>query len=160
MRRAVYPGSYDPVTNGHLDIIERSVEVFDEVVIAVMINKAKQTLFTVEERVEMLREVTADIPNVKVDSWHGLLVQYCEKHGIKAIVKGMRAVSDFDYELQQAQMNQQLSGVHTLFMPTSPVYSFLSSSLVKEVAKYGGDVSHLLPPPVHEKLVQRLGKRD
>jgi pantetheine-phosphate adenylyltransferase len=159
MRRAVYPGSYDPVTNGHLDIIERSAEVFDEVVIAVMVNKAKQTLFTVEERVEMLREVTAHNPNVRVDSWHGLTVQYCEKHGIKAILKGMRAVSDFDYELQQAQMNQQLAGVHTLFMPTSPAYSFLSSSLVKEVARYGGDVSHLLPPPIHEKLVKRLAER-
>jgi pantetheine-phosphate adenylyltransferase len=159
MRRAVYPGSYDPVTNGHLDIIERSVEVFDEVVIAVMINKAKSTLFTVEERTEMLREVTAHLPGVRVDSWHGLLVQYAEKHGIKAIVKGLRAVSDFDYELQMAQMNQQLSGIDTLFMPTSPVYSFLSSSLVKEVAKYGGDVSHLLPPKVHERLLKRLSER-
>jgi pantetheine-phosphate adenylyltransferase len=159
MRRAVYPGSYDPVTNGHLDIIERAAEVFDEVVIAVMINKSKTTLFSVEERVEMLRDVTTHLPHVRVDSWHGLLVQYCEKHGIKAIVKGLRAVSDFDYELQMAQMNQQLSGIDTLFMPTSPVYSFLSSSLVKEVAKYGGDVSHLLPPQVHEALTKRLAER-
>ncbi|GAB3907209.1 pantetheine-phosphate adenylyltransferase [Kibdelosporangium lantanae] len=159
MRRAVYPGSYDPVTHGHLDIIERSAEVFDEIVVAVMVNKAKQTLFTAEERVGMLRDVTAHLPNVKIDSWPGLLVQYCEKHGIKAIVKGLRAISDFDYELQQAQMNQQLSGVATLFMPTSPAYSFLSSSLVKEVAKYGGDVSHLLPAPIHEQLVKRLTER-
>jgi pantetheine-phosphate adenylyltransferase len=159
MRRAVYPGSYDPVTNGHLDIIERSVEVFDEVVIAVMINKSKSTLFTVEERTEMLRDVTSHLPGVRVDSWHGLLVQYCEEHGIKAIVKGLRAVSDFDYELQMAQMNQQLSGIDTLFMPTSPVYSFLSSSLVKEVAKYGGDVSHLLPAKIHERLIKRLAER-
>ena len=159
MRRAVYPGSYDPVTNGHLDIIERAAQVFDEVVIAVMINKSKQTLFTVDERTEMLRDVTAHLPNVRVDSWHGLLVQYCEKHGIKAIVKGLRAVSDFDYELQMAQMNQQLSGIDTLFMPTSPAYSFLSSSLVKEVAKYGGDVAHLLPTQIHEKLTNRLAER-
>ncbi|TCO57014.1 pantetheine-phosphate adenylyltransferase [Actinocrispum wychmicini] len=158
MRRAVYPGSYDPVTNGHLDIIERAAEVFDEVVIAVMINKNKSTLFTVEERVEMLRDVTAHRPNVRVDSWYGLLVQYCEKNGIRAIVKGMRAISDFDYELQMAQMNQQLSGIDTLFMPTSPAYSFLSSSLVKEVAKYGGDVSHLLPPQIHQRLLQRLAE--
>ncbi|MEV4318383.1 pantetheine-phosphate adenylyltransferase [Actinocrispum sp. NPDC049592] len=159
MRRAVYPGSYDPVTNGHLDIIERAAQVFDEVVIAVMINKSKQTLFTVEERTDMLREVTAHLPGVRVDSWHGLLVQYCEQHGIKAIVKGLRAVSDFDYELQMAQMNQQLSGIDTLFMPTSPAYSFLSSSLVKEVAKYGGDVTHLLPPKIHERLITRLAER-
>jgi pantetheine-phosphate adenylyltransferase len=159
MRRAVYPGSYDPVTNGHLDIIERAAEVFDEVVIAVMINKNKHTMFTTDERMDMLREVTAHLPGVRVDSWHGLLVQYCEQHGIKAIVKGLRAVSDFDYELQMAQMNQQLSGIDTLFMPTSPVYSFLSSSLVKEVAMYGGDVSHLLPPLVHERLLQRLAER-
>ncbi len=159
MRRAVYPGSYDPVTNGHLDIIERAAKVFDEVVIAVMINKSKQTLFTVEERTDMLREVTSHLPGVRVDSWHGLLVQYCEQHGIKAIVKGLRAVSDFDYELQMAQMNQQLSGIDTLFMPTSPAYSFLSSSLVKEVAKYGGDVTHLLPPKIHERLITRLAER-
>jgi pantetheine-phosphate adenylyltransferase len=159
MRRAVYPGSYDPVTNGHLDIIERAAEVFDEVVIAVMINKSKATLFTVEERTEMLRDVTSHLPTVRVDSWHGLLVQYCEQNDIKAIVKGLRAVSDFDYELQMAQMNQQLSGIDTLFMPTSPAYSFLSSSLVKEVAKYGGDVAHLLPKQTHERLVKRLAER-
>ncbi|ONI70318.1 pantetheine-phosphate adenylyltransferase [Actinosynnema sp. ALI-1.44] len=159
MRRAVYPGSYDPVTNGHLDIIERAANVFDEVVIAVLINKSKTTLFTVEERTEMLRDVTSHLTNVRVDSWHGLLVEYCKQHDIKVIVKGLRAVSDFDYELQMAQMNQQLSGVDTLFMPTSPTYSFLSSSLVKEVAKYGGDVSHLLPPQIHDRLLKRLAER-
>ena len=156
MRRAVYPGSYDPVTNGHLDIIERAAEVFDEVVIAVMINKSKTTLFTVEERTEMLRDVTTHLPHVRVDSWHGLLVQYCEKHGIKAIVKGLRAVSDFDYELQMAQMNHQLTGVDTLFMQASPQYSYLASSLVKEVATYGGDVSTLLPATIEQRLKQRL----
>jgi pantetheine-phosphate adenylyltransferase len=156
MRRAVCPGSYDPVTNGHVDIAQRAAGLFDEVVVAVLINKTKKTLFSVDERIEMLREVTADLPNVRVDSWHGLLVDYCKTHDIKAIVKGLRAVSDFDYELQMAQMNQQLSGVETLFMPTNPLWSFLSSSLVKEAATYGGNVAHLVPAPVHERLVQRV----
>jgi pantetheine-phosphate adenylyltransferase len=159
MRRAVCPGSYDPVTNGHLDIVGRASGLFDEVVIAVLINKTKKTLFTVDERIEMLSSLTAEFGNVKVDSWHGLLVDYCTQHDISAIVKGLRAVSDFDYELQMAQMNHRLSGVDTLFMPTNPEYSFLSSSLVKEVATYGGDVSHLLPPPVHTRLIDRLAER-
>ncbi|KEI43004.1 pantetheine-phosphate adenylyltransferase [Saccharopolyspora rectivirgula] len=156
MRRAVCPGSYDPVTNGHLDIVGRAAKLFDEVVVAVMINKNKKGLFTVEERMEMLREVTEQWPNVRIDSWHGLLVDYCRENEIGAIVKGLRAVSDFDYELQMAQMNQRLSGVETLFMSTNPLYSFLASSLVKEVAAYGGDVSNLLPPSVEERLRQRL----
>ncbi|HWC82252.1 MAG TPA: pantetheine-phosphate adenylyltransferase [Pseudonocardiaceae bacterium] len=156
MRRAVCPGSYDPVTNGHVDIAERAAGLFDEVVVAVLINKTKKSMFGVDERIEMLREVTAHLPNVRVDSWHGLLVDYCKTHGIKAIVKGLRAVSDFDYELQMAQMNQQLSGVETLFMPTNPLWSFLSSSLVKEAATYGGNVSHLVPGPVHERLIHRV----
>ena len=153
------PGSYDPVTNGHLDVIGRAAKVFDEVVVAVMVNKNKKTLFTVEERIEMLREATAQWPNVRIDSWHGLLVDYCKAHDIGAIVKGLRAVSDFDYELQMAQMNQQLSGVETLFMSANPLYSFLASSLVKEVATYGGDVSSLLPPTVEKRLVQRLAEQ-
>ena len=156
MRRAVYPGSYDPVTNGHLDIIERNATLFDELVVAVLINKTKNTLFTVDERVAMLREVTAHLPNVRVDTWHGLLVDYCKANDIKVIVKGLRAVSDFDYELQMAQMNQQLTGIETLFMTTNPLYSFLSSSLVKEVATYQGDVAHLVPPQVNAQLKQRL----
>jgi pantetheine-phosphate adenylyltransferase len=159
MRRAVCPGSYDPPTNGHLDILERSAAVFDEVVVAVLINKSKRGLFTVEERMEMLGEAAAHLPNVRIDSWHGLLVDYCRQHDIRAIVKGLRAVSDFDYELQMAQMNQQLSGVETLFMPTKPLNSFLSSSLVKEVATYGGDVAHLLPDTVRLRLLDRLGER-
>ncbi|MGW3470306.1 pantetheine-phosphate adenylyltransferase [Saccharopolyspora sp. NPDC000995] len=159
MRRAVCPGSYDPVTNGHLDIIERASKLFDEVVVAVLINKNKKSLFTVEERLEMLREVTAQWPNVRIDAWHGLLVDYCKAHEIGAIVKGLRAVSDFDYELQMAQMNQQLSGVETMFMSTNPLYSFLASSLVKEVATYGGDVSNLLPPKIEQRLRQRLAER-
>jgi pantetheine-phosphate adenylyltransferase len=156
MRRAVCPGSYDPPTNGHVDIIERAASLFDEVVVAVLINKNKQGLFTVDERMDMLREVSAHLPNVRIDSWFGLLVQYCQQHDIRAIVKGLRAISDFDYELQMAQMNQQLTGVETLFMPTKPENSFLSSSLVKEVATYGGDVAHLLPESVHKQLVRRL----
>jgi pantetheine-phosphate adenylyltransferase len=158
MRRAVCPGSFDPVTNGHLDIIERASGLFDEVVIAVLINKSKRSLFTVDERIEMLREVTGAWSNVRVDSFHGLLVDYCSAHDIRAIVKGLRAVSDFDYELQMAQMNQQLSGVDTVFIATNPLYSFLSSSLVKEVATYGGDVSHLLPATVDKRMKQRLAE--
>lgn len=158
MRRAVCPGSYDPVTNGHLDIIERAAGLFDELTIAVLVNKSKKSLFDVDERMEMLREVTKPWPNVRVDSWHGLLVDYCRANGIGAIVKGLRAVSDFDYELQMAQMNQRLSGVETLFMSTNPLYSFLASSLVKEVATYGGDVSNLLPPKIEKRLKDRLAE--
>ncbi|AOS65264.1 pantetheine-phosphate adenylyltransferase [Actinoalloteichus hymeniacidonis] len=158
MRRAVYPGSYDPVTNGHLDIIERAAGQFDEVVVAVLINKSKKSLFTVEERLETLREVVTAWPNVRVDSWHGLLVDYCRTHEIQAIVKGLRAVSDFDYELQMAQMNQRLSGVETLFMAANPVYSFLASSLVKEIATYGGDVSALVPAAVEHRIVARMAE--
>ncbi len=159
MRRAVCPGSFDPVTNGHLDIIGRTAPLFDEVVVAVLVNKSKKGLFSVEERMEMLTEQAAPYPNVRVDSFHGLLVDYCRAHGIRAIVKGIRAVSDFDYELQMAQMNHQLSGVDTLFMPTSPEFSFIASSLVKEVATYGGDVAHLLPESVHRQLLERIAER-
>ena len=155
MRRAVYPGSYDPVTNGHIDIVERATGLFDEVIVAVLVNKTKKGMFSVDERIDMLRAVTAHLPTVRVDSWHGLLVDYCRQHDVNAIVKGLRAVSDFDYELQMAQMNQQLSGVETLFMPTNPLWSFLSSSLVKEVAAYGGDVAHLVPDLVHRQLLAR-----
>lgn len=160
MRRAVCPGSFDPVTLGHLDVISRAAGLFDEVVVAVLINKKKQGLFSVEERIAMLEETTADLPNVRADSFHGLLVDYCREHDIKAIVKGLRAVTDFDYELQMAQMNQRLSGVDTLFMSTNPEFSFLSSSLVKEVATYGGDVAHLLPPSVHRQLLDRISERN
>jgi pantetheine-phosphate adenylyltransferase len=156
VRRAVCPGSFDPVTNGHLDIVQRASNLFDEVVVAVLINKNKQGLFTVAERIELLREVTADFPNVVVDSFHGLLVDFCRDQEIRAIVKGLRAVSDFDYELQMAQMNYQLAGVDTVFVSTNPLYSYLSSSLVKEVAKYGGDVSNLLPGVVFDRLRDRV----
>ena len=156
MRRAVCPGSFDPVTNGHLDVIERMTRVFDEVVVAVLINKSKQGLFSTDERIELLKESTAEWPNVSVDSFHGLLVDFCKARGIQVIVKGLRAVSDFDYELQMGQMNHSLAEVETLFMPTNPLYSFLSSSLVREVATYGGDVSRLVPPPVLAALKQKL----
>jgi len=158
MRRAVCPGSFDPVTNGHLDIIERASGLFDEVVIGVLVNKSKHSLFTVDERMQMLREAAAPWPNVRVDSFHGLLVDYCSANDIRAIVKGLRAVSDFDYELQMAQMNQRLSGVDTVFIATNPLYSFLSSSLVKEVAMFSGDVSHLLPEQVNEQVRRRLAE--
>jgi pantetheine-phosphate adenylyltransferase len=156
-RRAVCPGSFDPVTNGHLDIIGRASKLYDEVVVAVLINKTKSSLFSVEERVQFLEECTADYGNVRVDSFYGLIVDFCREHDIQVIAKGLRAVSDFDYELKMAQMNNGLSQVETLFMPTSPLYSFLSSSLVKEVATYGGDVSGLVPDLVLQRLLARLG---
>ncbi|MFC9280998.1 pantetheine-phosphate adenylyltransferase [Streptomyces collinus] len=158
MRRAVCPGSFDPITNGHLDIIARASRLYDEVYVAVMINQSKKGLFEIEERIELIREVTAEYGNVRVESFHGLLVDFCKQRDIPAIVKGLRAVSDFDYELQMAQMNIGLTGVETLFVPTNPTYSFLSSSLVKEVAAWGGDVSHLVPAPVLEALNGRLRK--
>ena len=156
VRKVVCPGSFDPVTNGHLDIIGRVARLYDEVVVAVLINRNKSSLFTVEERMAMLTEVTAGYGNVRVDSFYGLLVDYCRANRIPVIIKGLRAVSDFDYELQMAQMNRGLAGVDTLFMPTNPEYSFLASSLVKEIATYGGDVSSLLPVSVHKRLLSRL----
>jgi pantetheine-phosphate adenylyltransferase len=156
LRRAVCPGSFDPVTNGHLDIIVRASRLYDSVHVAVMINKSKKGLFEVEERIALIEEVTADLDNVKVEAFHGLLVDFCRQREIPAIVKGLRAVSDFDYELQMAQMNHGLSGVETLFVPTNPAYSFLSSSLVKEVAQWGGDISHLVPPQVTDALNAKL----
>ncbi|MDP9849497.1 pantetheine-phosphate adenylyltransferase [Streptosporangium lutulentum] len=156
MRRVVCPGSFDPVTNGHLDIISRASRQYDEVVVAVLINLEKKSLFTVEERIQTLQTVTKEYGNVRVDKFHGLLVDYCRQQEIPAIVKGLRAVSDFDYELQQAQLNYRMSGVETLFMATAPEVSFLSSSRIKEIAKYGGNVSGLVPDLVQELLVERL----
>jgi pantetheine-phosphate adenylyltransferase len=158
VRKAVCPGSFDPVTNGHLDVFVRAADLADEVVVAVLINKTKSSLFDVEERMEMLREVVAPYPSIVVDAFHGLLVDYCRDNGIKAIVKGLRAVSDFDYELQMAQMNYRLAQVETLFVSTNPLYGYLSSSLVKEVATYGGDVAGLVPDAVLPRLYERVGR--
>ena len=156
MHRVVCPGSFDPVTNGHLDIIARASGLYDEVIVAVLINVTKRSLFTVDERVEMLTEVTARYGNVKIDRFHGLLVDFCAANGITAVIKGLRAVSDFEYEMQQAQMNYRLAKIETLFMTTNPLYSFLSSSLIKEIATYGGDVSGLVPETVLGRLHARL----
>ena len=157
MRRAVCPGSFDPITFGHLDIIARATAHFDHVVIAVLENRTKSSLFSVAERIEMIQETTSHLSNVSVDSWSGLLVDYCKSNSIQAIVKGLRAVSDFDYELQMAQVNLQGSGVETMFMATSPTHSFLSSSLVKELAHYGGDVSTMVPASINAALKLRVG---
>ena len=156
MRRAVCPGSFDPVTNGHVDIIARAATLFDEVVVAVGVNASKKRLFTPEERIEMLTESCQPFPNVRVDSFDGLLTDFCRDRGIPVIVKGLRAVSDFDYELQMAQMNYRLAEVETLFVSTNPLYSYLSSSLVKEVASFGGDVSGLVPDTVLTALRERI----
>jgi len=158
VHRVVCPGSFDPVTNGHLDIISRASGLYDEVVVAVLINVTKQGLFTVDERVELLREVTSQYGNVKIDRFHGLLVDFCAANGITAVVKGLRAVSDFEYEMQMAQMNYRMAKVETLFMTTNPLYSFLSSSLIKEIARYGGDVSGLVPEPVVSQLRSRMNE--
>ncbi len=155
-RIAVCPGSFDPVTNGHLDIVGRVSRLYDEVVVAVMVNQTKRGMFTLDERMAMLEKCTSAYGNVVVDSFPGLLVDFCRDRGVTTVVKGLRAVSDFDYELQMAQMNHSLAGVETLFMATNPLYSFLSSSLVKEVAKYGGDVSKLVPEHVLTALQERV----
>jgi pantetheine-phosphate adenylyltransferase len=144
------------VTNGHLDIISRAARLHDGVIVVVGANQAKHNLFTVDERVEMLREVTADLKNVEVDVFRGLLVDFCKANDVSAIVKGLRAVSDFEYEIEMAQMNYRLAEVETLFMTANPVYSFLRSSRVKEICRYGGDVSSLVPGPVLKRLQARL----
>jgi pantetheine-phosphate adenylyltransferase len=156
MKRAVCPGSFDPITFGHLDIIERASGQFDEVIVAVLENRTKASLFSADERMEMIRKTTSQFSNVKVDSWHGLLVDFCKENSIQAIVKGLRAVTDFDYELQMAQVNLQGSGVETMFMATAPSHSFLSSSIVKELAHFGGDVSSMVPGVVNDALKARV----
>ena len=154
---ALCPGTYDPVTNGHLDIIGRAAETFDRVIVGALENPSKQPMFTLEERVSMLKEACSGMPGVDVVSFRGLLVDFARAQGDDAvIVKGLRAVSDYEYEIQMAQMNHRLAGVETLFMPTSPKWSFLSSSLVKEVAQLGGDVSGLVPDHVRDALADRL----
>lgn len=159
MRRAVCPGSFDPVTKGHLDIFRRAAAVFDEVVVATGTNPSKSRLFEPEERMEMLRKAVADLPNVRVAGFTGLLTDFCVANDVHAIVKGLRAAGDFEYELPMAQMNAHLAGVETVFVATDPQYAFVSSSLVKEVAGLGGDVAAFLPDFVLQRLTARLAER-
>jgi pantetheine-phosphate adenylyltransferase len=154
---ALCPGTFDPVTNGHLDIIERAARRFDALLVGVLDNPTKQPLFAAEERVSMLKEATHHLSNVEVDAFSGLLVDYAKRRDADVVVKGLRAVTDFEYEIQMAQMNHSLSGLETLFMTAAPQWSFLSSSLIKEVARFGGDVSGLVPPVVAERLREQLG---
>ncbi|HEX3931437.1 MAG TPA: pantetheine-phosphate adenylyltransferase [Nocardioides sp.] len=157
MRRAVVPGSFDPVTLGHLDIVRRASQLFDDVVVAVGTNVSKSRLFDADERIAMMRRACSDLDNVSVEGFTGLVTTFCADRGATAIVKGLRAASDFDYELQMAQMNSSLTAVETVFLPTSPGRGFVSSSLVKEVAGLGGDVSAFVPAFVSEQLRARLG---
>lgn len=159
MRRAVCPGSFDPVTHGHIDIVGRAAKLFDEVVVAVGVNASKNRLFTAEERIEMLREVCAGMANVTVSSFSGLIVDFCREIDAQAIVKGLRGGNDYEYELPMAQMNSHLTGVETVFVPTTAALGYVSSSLVKEVAAFGGDVSGLVPDAVLERLTTRLAER-
>ena len=155
---ALVPGSFDPPTKGHLDVVERCTGLFDEVVVAVVHNPSKSSLFTADERVALLERCCEDWPNVRVESFHGLLVDFAKEVGAKTVVKGLRAVTDFDYEIQMSQMNRHLSGdVVSLFVATKPEYGYLSSSLVKEVARLGGSVDDLVPPVVADALKERLG---
>ena len=158
MTRAVCPGSFDPVTNGHLDIIRRSAAIFDELVVATGTNPSKSRLFDPEERMEMLREVCADLPNVTVMGFSGLIVDFCREIDAQAIVKGLRGGNDYEYELPMAQMNVHLTGVETVFVPANAALGYVSSSLVKEVASLGGDVSALVPASVHARLRARLAE--
>lgn len=159
MAIAVCSGSFDPVTYGHLDIISRGANVFDKVIVAVLINSKKNSLFSVEERVELLRQATADMKNVEVDSFDGLLIDYMNKKGAQVIIRGLRAVSDFEYEMQVASINKKLDeNIETFFMMTNNQYSYLSSSIVKEVAKYKASVADLVPPVVEEALKLKMAE--
>jgi pantetheine-phosphate adenylyltransferase len=159
VRRAVCPGSFDPVTNGHLDIVGRAAKLFDEVVVAIGVNASKHRLFTPEERIAMLEEATAGIPHVRVAGFEGLIVDFCREIGAVAIVKGLRGAGDYEYELPMAQMNSHLTDVETVFLPGAVGNAFVSSSLIKEVAALGGDVRGLVPEAVREQLVARLAER-
>ncbi|WP_205474259.1 pantetheine-phosphate adenylyltransferase [Nocardioides sp. SYSU D00038] len=159
MKRAVCPGTFDPVTLGHLEIVERAAGLFDEVVVGVGTNPSKSRLFTDDERIGMFADAVAGLPNVRVQGFSGLVTSFCAEVGAVAIVKGLRAPSDYDYEVQMARMNSHLTGVETVFLPTGKDYSFVASSLVKEVAAFGGDVSALVPPSVLTALTDRLAER-
>ncbi len=153
----IYPGSFDPITNGHLDLIERGSRLVDKLVVAILRNEEKRTLFTLDERIDMLREVTRQLPNVEVDSFNGLLVDFASQMGATLILRGIRAVSDYEYELQMALMNRRLAPhVETVFLLSGEAYSFLSSRLVKEVISLGGNIAGLVPPPVEERLKRRV----
>ena len=157
MKIAICPGSFDPVTLGHLDIISRASQLFDKVIVAVLCNTSKNPSFTVEERIEFLKEVTAEYDNVEVDSFSGLLVDYAKEKGAVAVVKGLRAVSDFEYEFQMSMINKKLySDVETVYLNTSQDYMYLSSSVVKQIASFGGDISKFVPQRIHTKIVDRL----
>jgi pantetheine-phosphate adenylyltransferase len=159
MPKALIPGSFDPVTFGHLDVVERTARLFDSVLVAAVGNPGKDpALFSLDERQAMLAEVTAHIPNVEIGAFDGLLVDFALARGVDAIVKGLRAVSDFDFELQMAQVNERMSGIATVFFPTAPEHSFLSSSLVREVARFGGDVSSMVPAPIAQRLKERFAR--
>jgi len=154
---AIYPGSFDPITNGHLDLISRAARLFDRLIVAILRNESKQPLFSVEERMEMLREVVRDYPNVEVDSFHGLLVDYAAAKGATVIIRGIRAISDYEYELQMALMNRRLApSIETVFLMAGEAYSFISSRLVTEVIGLGGDISGLVPPSVEVRLKNRV----
>ena len=161
MRRAVYPGSFDPVTLGHLDIIRRSAALVDELIVAVLVNRAKTPLFSEEERVKMLMEVTKDVPNGRVEAFTGLSVDFVKKCEAKFIVRGLRAITDFEYELQMAQTNRIMApGIDTIFLTTNLEYAYLSSTTVKEVASYHGDISHFVPESVAEKIYEKVQMRE
>ena len=160
MNKAIYPGSFVPVTLGHLDIIERTSKMFDRVIIGVLNNKSKSPLFSVEERVNMLKEVTANLPNVEVQSFEGLLIDFVRKNDARVIVRGLRAITDFEYELQMAQTNRVIAPeVDTIFLTTNLRYSYLSSSIVKEIAEFDGEISAFLHPVVAEKVREKLTAR-
>jgi pantetheine-phosphate adenylyltransferase len=157
---AVCPGSFDPVTLGHIDVFERAAAQFDEVVVAILVNPAKRGMFDIDERIAMIEEATAHLPNLRVESGQGLVVDFVTSRGMTAIVKGLRTDTDFEYELQMAQMNKHIAGVDTFFVATAPQYSFVSSSLAKEVAMLGGDVTQLLPDPVNRRLAEKIDAAD
>jgi pantetheine-phosphate adenylyltransferase len=158
MTKAVFAGTFDPPTNGHLDVIARAAAAFDEVIVAAGVNQSKQRLFSVEERVAMLTELAEPFGNVRIGTFDGLVVDYCRAEGAAMIVKGLRSGGDYDYELQMAQMNRKLAGVDTLFLPAAPENGYVSSSLVKEIAKLGGEVGEFLPPSVHAVLLAKVGR--
>lgn len=159
MSIAIYPGSFDPITSGHLDIIKRSCQMFDTVIVSVLNNSAKSPLFTVTERIDLIKKATADLPNCKVMHFDGLLVDFAEKQGATAVIKGLRTISDFEYEYQMAQLNKKLNAnIETLFMVTNANYSYISSSVVKEIATLGGDFSDLVPREIYEDVRQKIEK--